>query len=118
MDGTLGSQTAWMSDGTGVVITTSQELEQIVRDAAKAGWPVGVHAIGDAANRAALDAFERSRETWQPRGLRQRIEHAQCLAPDDVGRFAELGIAVSAQFSHAPSDRDLAERVWGDRLRG
>jgi predicted amidohydrolase YtcJ len=116
MDGTLGSQTAWMDDGSGVVITTSEELEQIAREGAEAGWPVGVHAIGDAANRAALDAFERSREAWQPRGLRQRIEHAQCLAPEDVGRFAELGIAVSVQFSHAPSDEGLAKRYWPDRL--
>ena len=118
MDGTLGSQTAWMSDGSGVVITTSEELEQIVREGAEAGWPVAVHAIGDAANRAALDAFERSREAWQPHGLRQRIEHAQCLAPEDVGRFAELGVAVSLQFTHAPSDEQLAKRFWADRLKG
>jgi predicted amidohydrolase YtcJ len=118
MDGTLGSQTAWLTDGSGVVITTSEELEAIVRDGAEAGWPVGVHAIGDAANRAALDAFERAREAWQPRGLRQRIEHAQCLAPEDVGRFAELGIAVSVQFSHAPSDEQLAKRYWAERLDG
>ena len=118
MDGTLGSQTAWMSDGSGVVITTSEELEEIVRAGAEAGWPVGVHAIGDAANRAALDAFERSRNVWQPLGLRQRIEHAQCLAPEDVGRFAELGVAVSVQFSHAPSDEQLAKRFWADRLDG
>jgi predicted amidohydrolase YtcJ len=116
VDGTLGSQTAWMTDGSGVVITTSEELEQIVREGAEAGWPVGVHAIGDAANRAALDAFERSREAWQPRGLRQRIEHAQCLAPEDVGRFAKLGITVSLQFTHAPSDEQLAKRFWPDRL--
>ena len=51
-------------------------------------------------------------------GLRQRIEHAQCLAPEDLPRFAELGIACSVQFSHAPSDRDLAERLWPDRLGG
>jgi predicted amidohydrolase YtcJ len=118
MDGTLGSQTAWMSDGSGVVITTSEELEQIVREGAEAGWPVGVHAIGDAANKAALDAFERSRDAWEPRGLRQRIEHAQCLAPKDVPRFAELGVAVSCQFSHAPSDEELAKRYWADRLDG
>jgi predicted amidohydrolase YtcJ len=118
MDGTLGSQTAAMTDGSGVVITTSEELEQIVREGAEAGWPVGVHAIGDAANKAALDAFERSREAWQPRGLRQRIEHAQCLAPEDVGRFAEFGIAVSVQFTHAPSDEQLAKRFWADRLDG
>src|SRR5439155_2405254 len=118
MDGTLGSQTAWMSDGSGVVITTSEELEEIVREGAEAGWPVGVHAIGDAANRAALDAFERSRDAWQPLGLRQRIEHAQCLAPDDLARFAELGVAVSVQFTHAPSDEQLAKRFWADRLDG
>ena len=118
MDGTLGSQTAWMTDGAGVVITTSEELEEIVREGAEAGWPVGVHAIGDAANQAALDAFERSRGAWQPRGLRQRIEHAQCLAPTDVARFAELGVAVSVQFSHAPSDEQLAKRFWADRLDG
>ena len=118
MDGTLGSQTAWMTDGSGVVITSGEELEAIVREGAEAGWPVGVHAIGDAANRAALDAFERSREAWQPRGLRQRIEHAQCLAPEDVPRFAGLGIAASVQFSHAPSDEELAKRYWPERLDG
>ena len=118
MDGTLGSQTAWMLDGSGVVITSGEELAEIIRTGARAGWPVGVHAIGDRANREALDAFEATREEWAPTGLRQRIEHAQCLAPEDVGRFAELGVACSVQFSHAPSDRDLAERFWGDRTEG
>ena len=118
MDGTLGSQTAWMLDGSGVQITSCDELAAIVTEAAAAGWPVGVHAIGDRANREALDAFERTRSVWQSAGLRQRIEHAQCLAPEDLPRFAELGVAVSAQFTHAPSDRDLAERFWHDRLDG
>jgi predicted amidohydrolase YtcJ len=118
MDGTLGSQTAWMLDGSGVVITTGAELGEIIVRAAQAGFPVGVHAIGDQANRTALDAFERTREVWQPRGLRQRIEHCQCLAAEDVPRFAELGVACSVQFSHAVSDRDLAEEFWGDRLEG
>ena len=118
MDGTLGSQTAWMLDGSGVVITSQEELAEIVRRGAAAGWPVAVHAIGDAANRAALDAFAATRDLWAPLGLRQRVEHAQCLAPEDVGRFAELGVACSVQFSHAPSDRDLAERFWPDRLDG
>nr|MBA3332964.1 amidohydrolase [Actinomycetota bacterium] len=118
MDGTLGSQTAWMLDGSGVRITSSEELAEIVRRAARAGWPVGVHAIGDRANREALDAFEATKDEWAPRGLRQRIEHAQCLAPDDLGRFAEIGVTCSTQFSHAPSDRDLAERFWPDKLEG
>jgi predicted amidohydrolase YtcJ len=112
MDGTLGSQTALMLDGSGVEITSREELADIVRRAARAGWPVGVHAIGDGANRNALDAFEETRDEWAPLGLRQRIEHAQLLAEDDVARFASLPVAASVQFSHAPSDRDLADRFW------
>jgi predicted amidohydrolase YtcJ len=116
MDGTLGSQTAWMLDGSGVRITSGEQLAEIVRDAADAGWPVAVHAIGDRANREALDAFERTRDAWQPLGLRQRIEHAQCVHADDLPRFARIGVAVSAQFTHAPSDEQLARRFWPDRL--
>ena len=118
MDGTLGSQTAWMLDGSGVCITSGDELAELVRAAAAAGWPVAVHAIGDRANREALDAFEATRDVWQPLGFRQRIEHAQCLDPADLPRFAELGVTCSVQFSHAPSHRDLAERFWGDHLDG
>jgi predicted amidohydrolase YtcJ len=71
-----------------------------------------VHAIGDGANRAALDAFEATRDAWEPAGLRPRIEHAQLLAWEDVPRFASLGVAASVQFTHATSDRELADRVW------
>jgi predicted amidohydrolase YtcJ len=116
MDGTLGSQTAWMLDGSGVCITSGDQLAEIVREAAEIGWPVAVHAIGDRANREALDAFERTRDAWQPLGLRQRIEHAQCVHADDLPRFAELGVAVSAQFTHAPSDEHLAKLFWADKL--
>jgi predicted amidohydrolase YtcJ len=112
MDGTLGSRTARLLDGSGVEITSREELEGIVRRAARAGLPVAVHAIGDLANRDALDAFAASRDEWQPQGLRPRIEHAQLLADGDVPRFAELGVAASVQFSHAPSDRDIADRFW------
>ncbi len=115
MDGTLGSATALLLDGSGVEITSSEALEAVVRRAAATGWPVAVHAIGDAANRAALDAFERSQDTWREAGLRPRIEHAQLLADEEFGRFGALGVAASVQFSHAPSDRDLADRVWEGR---
>jgi predicted amidohydrolase YtcJ len=118
MDGTLGSQTAWLLDGSGVMITSGGELAELIREGARLGWPVGVHAIGDRANREALDAFESTRDVWAPLGLRHRVEHAQCLAPEDVGRFATLGVACSVQFSHAPSDRDLAERFWPERVAG
>jgi hypothetical protein len=118
MDGALGSRTAWLLDGSGVTITTGEELEGHIRQAALAGWPISMHAIGDRANREALDAFEATRDVWQPLGLRHRIEHAQCVDPTDLPRFAALGIACSVQFAHAPSDRDLAERFWADRLEG
>ncbi len=115
MDGTLGSETARLLDGGGVEITSRQELAEIVRRAARIGWPVSVHAIGDRANRDALDAFEETADEWRPRGLRHRIEHAQLLAPEDIWRFASIGVAASVQFSHAPSDRDLAERFWAGK---
>jgi len=113
MDGTLGSQTARMLDGSGVEITSREQLVEIIRAGARAGWPVAVHAIGDLANREALDAFEETRDEWSAQGLRPRIEHAQLLAEEDIPRFAELGVTASVQFSHAPSDRDIAERHWG-----
>src|SRR5438034_1890703 len=118
MDGTLGSQTARMLDGSGVEITSREQLEEIVRAGAAAGLPVAVHAIGDRANREALDAFEATQDAWRPLGLRQRIEHGQLLAPEDVPRFGRLGVAASVQFSHAPSDRELAERFWGEKTSG
>jgi len=118
MDGTLGSKTARMLDGSGVQITSREDLAEILRRAAPAGWPVAVHAIGDLANREALDAFEETRADWAPLGLRHRIEHAQVLATEDVGRFAAIGVAASVQFSHAPSDRDLADQLWAGKTDG
>jgi predicted amidohydrolase YtcJ len=112
MDGTLGSQTARLMDGTGVQITSKEQLAEYIRRGAAAGLPVAVHAIGDLANREALDAFEETRDLWRPRGLRPRIEHAQLLTWEDVPRFAQLGVAASVQFSHAPSDADIADRIW------
>jgi predicted amidohydrolase YtcJ len=116
MDGSLRSGTAWRLDGSGVVITSGEELADIVRRAAAAGWPVAVHAIGDRANREALDAFEATRDAWSALSIPPRIEHAQLVHPDDLGRFAALGVACSVQFSHAPSDRDIADEHWADEI--
>jgi predicted amidohydrolase YtcJ len=118
MDGTLGSETARLLDGSGVEITSRAELEEVIVRAGERGFPVAVHAIGDRANRDALDAFESTRAVWHPRRLRHRIEHAQLLAPADLPRFAALGVAASVQFSHATSDRDLADRFWAGKTDG
>src|SRR5436189_5009228 len=118
MDGTLGSQTARMLDGSGVEITSREAFADLIRRAARAGFPVALDPTGYHANRDALDAFEDTRSDWQPLGLRQRVEHAQLLAPEDVGRFAQLGVAASVQCSHAPSDRALADRPWAGKADG
>ncbi len=115
MDGTLGSRTARLLDGTGVEITSSAGLAELIRRAAAHDLPLAVHAIGDRANRDALDAFAATRADWAPKGLRPRIEHAQCVHPDDQPRFAALGVTASVQFTHATSDRDVADRLWGER---
>jgi predicted amidohydrolase YtcJ len=113
MDGTLGSRTARLLDGSGVEITSRDEFEEIVRAATAAGVPVAVHAIGDRANRDALDAFAAI-----PGAIRPRIEHAQCLHRDDIPRFAALGVTASIQPSMAVTDAPVAERLWADRLDG
>jgi predicted amidohydrolase YtcJ len=118
MDGSLNSGTAHMLDGSGMEATSREELAEIIRTASRAGWPLAVHAIGDRANRDALDAFEATRREWEPRGLRQRIEHAQHVHPDDIPRFGELGVATSVQFVHATTDRDAAERLVPHLLGG
>jgi predicted amidohydrolase YtcJ len=112
MDGTLGSRTARLLDGTGVEITSSEALAGMIRAAEQAGFALAVHAIGDLANRDALDAFEAAMTP----GARHRIEHAQCVAPEDVPRFAALGVTASMQYSHAVSDRELVQRIWADRV--
>jgi hypothetical protein len=114
MDGTLGSRTARLIGGGGVEVTSRDAFEALIRRAAAARRPIAVHAIGDRAVRDALDAFAASADAW--RGLRQRIEHAQCVHPDDVPRFAALGITASIQPAMAVTDRAVAERLWEDRI--
>jgi predicted amidohydrolase YtcJ len=116
MDGTLGSRTALLLGGGGMRLMGPEGLADVVRAAAEAGMPVAVHAIGDLANREALDGFEATEAVWRPLGLRHRVEHAQCIHADDIARYARLGITASVQYSHATSDRELAARLWADRL--
>ena len=120
MDGTLGSQTAWMLDGSGVVITSGEELAEIVRAGAEAGWPVGVHAIGDRANREALDAFERTRDALA--AARAAPADRARAVPRAGGRrraSRELGVAVSVQFTPRALRRAISpKRFWPDKLDG
>lgn len=94
----------------GAPIWESRELAEAVRAADARGWQVQVHAIGDAAIRQALDAFEGTTA-----GRRHRVEHIEAPAAEDVGRFAELGVIASMQPQHAEPGRNLLE-VWAPNL--
>jgi predicted amidohydrolase YtcJ len=104
-DGSLGTRTAAMTDGSGVVAWPFEDLVAITRRAVGAGLVPAVHAIGDRANTLALDVFEAV-------GARGTIEHAQLLVATDLARFARLGVAASVQPEHAMDDRDIADRHW------
>ena len=119
-DGTLGSRTAFMlepfSDDVhthGLAQHTAAELDSLVAAADAAGLQVILHAIGDAANRQALDAIERAERINPPHERRHRIEHAQVLAPSDIPRFRQLGVIASMQPTHATSDMRWAEQRIG-----
>ncbi|MDQ8160300.1 MAG: amidohydrolase [Gemmatimonadota bacterium] len=93
---------------------------RVVADAMTAGFQVGIHAIGDAGNRATLDFIDSvTRAAPTARGLRHRVEHAQVLTPTDIARFASMGVTASVQPPHAVEDKGWAEtRVGRTRIAG
>jgi hypothetical protein len=124
LDGSLGAQSAHMlapyhgrDGGLGIPAMTPDEFAQSVATAASAGIATAVHAIGDGANRVALDGFAQLRtdDRASRRRLRHRIEHAQLLDPSDMPRFRDLGVVASMQPVHAVSDMALADAWWGAR---
>jgi predicted amidohydrolase YtcJ len=110
LDGSLGSRTAEMLDGSGTARLTQSDLVDLVQRSARAELNVCLHAIGDGAVRRALDALAPHRAAWS--GWRPRIEHAQCVSPRDVKRFARIDVIASMQPIHAVEDRELADRHW------
>ncbi len=126
-DGALGSRGAWLleeySDAPGVHghnVMPMQEIEDITAEAYKAGFQVCVHAIGDRANREVLDIYERTFDLYPegaPKEPRFRIEHAQHFHPDDIPRFAEMGVIPAMQAIHMSSDRPWAiDRLGQQRI--
>ena len=110
LDGSLGSRTAEMLDGSGTARLQQAELADMVERCARAELNVCLHAIGDGAVRRALDALSGRRRAWPL--WRPRIEHAQCVDPRDMPRFARLGVIASMQPIHAVADRELADGAW------
>lgn len=125
VDGTLGSRTAYMlepfSDNPstrGILRLSRADLETLVAAADEAGLQIALHAIGDAAGRLALDAYQRVGAGGTGRDRRHRIEHAQVLDAQDIPRFARLGVIASMQPTHATSDMRWAEeRIGPNRAR-
>jgi hypothetical protein len=124
-DGALGSRGAAMiepysddAENRGLPFFTTDELTAFTQKANDMGFQVGIHAIGDRGNRMALDAFDRVQHgAVSP--LRNRVEHAQVIALDDIPRFAALGVIASMQPTHATSDMNMAEdRVGAKRIKG
>jgi predicted amidohydrolase YtcJ len=114
LDGSLGSRTAEMLDGSGVQVLAHDGLVELAGRCSAAGLNLCLHAIGDGAVRRALDALEPLAGVWP--GWRPRIEHAQCVDPADAPRFARAGVIASMQPIHAVSDRELAGRLWPERI--
>lgn len=118
-DGALGSQTALMlkpyvgSKSTGVAVTSADDLKKYVRVCTRHGLSCAIHAIGDRANRNALDAIAASHHLSQR--FRHRVEHCQIVAPSDVQRFRDIGVIASMQPTHATADIDLMNRYLGRR---
>ena len=126
-DGALGSRGAALIEpysddphNRGLLVTPRARLDDVARRAYAAGFQVNVHAIGDQANRTALDVIERAVGAGGgARDHRWRVEHAQVLSPADVPRFARLRAIPSMQASHQTSDMPWAEQRLGpQRVKG
>lgn len=126
-DGALGSRGAALLEpysdapvAKGLITTPEAEVYSLTRSSLQRGFQVCTHAIGDAANRMVLDSYERAmQEVPDARDARLRIEHAQVLAPQDIPRFAKLGVIPSMQPTHCTSDKAWAEKRLGpERVKG
>jgi predicted amidohydrolase YtcJ len=125
-DGALGSRGAWLleeySDAKGVHghnVVPMDEIEEITMRATESGFQVCTHGIGDRANREILDIYEKAFKAFPDitKDHRFRIEHAQHMHPDDLPRFAELGVLPAMQAIHMSSDRPWAiDRLGKKRI--
>lgn len=126
IDGALGSRGAALltpyaddPENHGLLLLEPGAFERVVDRAISCGLQVSTHAIGDRGNRIVLDGYERAIRRSGTQGGRHRVEHVQVLAPEELPRFAALGVIASVQPTHATSDMYWAEeRLGPERLRG
>ena len=123
-DGALGSRGAWLlepysdkADSVGLPTVPVEQMRASVQTALEAGYQVGIHAIGDRANREVLNIYEEAFKKNGKNGkdLRWRVEHAQHIHPADIPRFGQLGVIASMQGIHCTSDAPWVEPRLGAR---
>jgi hypothetical protein len=122
-DGALGSRTAALFEpytcephGTGILRLQPDQLDHLFAAGRATGIGLAVHAIGDRAAAAVLDAVERAAGLPRAAGAPpDRIEHLQLLRPVDRERLARLGVTASMQPVHCAADREHVDRCWSDR---
>jgi predicted amidohydrolase YtcJ len=125
-DGALGSRGAALlkpysdaPDNKGLLVTRETDLKPLFDLVLGNGFQLNFHAIGDRANRLALDQFADSFNRIGGKSLRNRVEHAQVINVDDIPRFKTLNIIPAMQPTHATSDMNMAkDRVGANRLKG
>ena len=126
LDGALGTRTAALlapySDDpatSGILRVDPEKLKAMAIERDRLAFQLAFHAIGDKANRLALDTFESVARANPARDRRDRIEHAQVVAPDDIKRFGELHVVASMQPCHETNDMRWAEKRLGpERSKG
>lgn len=125
-DGALGSRGAALlspysddKDSVGLLVTAQETLPPLFNKVIGANFQLNFHAIGDRANRIALQQFARTFKNFPENQNRHRIEHAQVVAVEDIPLFKQYGIIPSMQPTHATSDMNMAEdRIGKARLKG
>jgi predicted amidohydrolase YtcJ len=125
VDGSLGSTTALFyepyndaPETAGLMVTPEDSLRAWIGAADSAGLQVAVHAIGERANGLLLDIYDSIAKAHGPRDRRFRIEHAQHLRRQDIGRIARTGVIASMQPYHAIDDGRWAEkRIGPERIK-
>jgi hypothetical protein len=125
-DGALGSRGAALIEpysddkhNHGLLVTPQESLPSLFSQVLAANFQLNFHAIGDRANRLALQQFAKTFKIYPENTERHRIEHAQVVAVEDIPLFKELGIIPSMQPTHATSDMNMAEdRIGRVRLKG
>lgn len=125
-DGALGSRGAALlkpySDdpsNSGLLVTSPETLPMLFNNIIGANFQLNIHAIGDRANRLALQQFAKTFAIFPENSERHRVEHAQVIAVEDIPLFKEYGVIPSMQPTHATSDMNMAEdRLGKARLKG